>query len=369
MNPNKIHDIMDLAQKIRRASPKEMFNPLFVGEAGLGKSQVVQQWVKKVQKDNPDFGFIDLRIAYMEAPDMIGLPDIKDGKTVHNIPSFWPTKGEGLILLEEPNRGTTGVMNTLMQVLTDRQIHQYRLPEGWMIAACMNPDSAEYDVHQMDTALKDRFVEYRVDYDHNTFVSFIESSEWSETIQLFIKSGTWVYKESKSIGKDGKYVSPRSWAPLNAAEKAGVKNNKMLHDEICRAQLGKDLGKEYWTFCHKQRPVMASDLLLNKEDALSRLSGQSAKDNYQGDMVSATIESVIKHYGGLDDKCPEDKIKESLMCEVALVIPSDQALNLIRGCCKAQKDLKDTEFYKHIAEKYPSLVSVLKSNIKLKKGP
>jgi hypothetical protein len=367
MNPSKITDVLDLARKIRKSNFSEAFNPLFVGEAGLGKSQIVQQWVKKVRDSVPDFGFIDLRIAYMEAPDMIGLPDIKDGKTFHNIPSMWPTSGEGLILLEEPNRGTTGVMNTLMQVLTDRAIHQYKLPDGWIIAACMNPDSAEYDVHQMDTALKDRFVEYRIDYDHNSFVSFIEKNNWSETIQLFIKSGTWIYKESKSIGKDGKYVSPRSWAPLNAAEKAGVKSSKSLHDEICRAQLGKDLGREYWTFCHKQRPVLAADLIANKEDAFNRLTAQSSKDNYQGDMISATIESIVKHYGGLDEKCPSDKVNESTMCAVAQIIPSDQALILIRECCKAQKDMKDSEFYKRLAETQPSLVNVLKSNIKLKK--
>src|ERR1017187_4399505 len=90
------------------------FIPLFTGEAGLGKSQIVQQWVKKQQLRNPNFIFVDLRIAYMEAPDMIGLPEneiTSDGAriTCHYQPDFWPRdpKAEGLILFEEPNRGTT----------------------------------------------------------------------------------------------------------------------------------------------------------------------------------------------------------------------------------------------------------------------
>ena len=145
MKPIDIMKVLDLAQRARRNG--FIFNPLFTGDAGLGKSQICQKWVEEQQKRNPKFFFKDLRIAYMEAPDLIGFPETEKDerdlvRTCHRLPEFWPTDpdAEGLILLEEPNRGTVGVMNCLMQMLTDRIIHNYEVPKGIIFAACINPD-------------------------------------------------------------------------------------------------------------------------------------------------------------------------------------------------------------------------------------
>jgi len=223
--------VLDLAYAARQAD--EIFNPLFTGEAGLGKSQVCQQWVKKKTKENPKFGFIDLRIAYMEAPDLIGFPEVFEvngvRRTVHELPDFWPTEGEGLLLLEEPNRGTTGVMNCLMQILTDRKVHKYTLPPGWIIAACINPEGAEYDVNNMDAALKDRFEEYEIEFDHQSFSEYIDAANWDNRVQSFVNSGFWIYKTPKELGPEGSYISPRTWSKMNAAEKAGVHKARSLH--------------------------------------------------------------------------------------------------------------------------------------------
>ncbi len=205
MKPSKIHEALDMAFAARKIG--KTLNPLFAGAAGIGKSEICQQWVKEQQKRNKDFKFIDLRIAYMEAPDLIGFPEKEidsngTPRTAHLLPDFWPTdpNSEGLILLEEPNRGTTAVMNCLMQILTDRKVHKYELPKGWIIAAAINPDSAEYDVNTMDTALRNRFAEFEVEYDHPTFCAYMESSKWHDTIQNFVKSGTWVYKDAAHLG-------------------------------------------------------------------------------------------------------------------------------------------------------------------------
>src|ERR1035437_7639114 len=218
MKPSHIPTVMDTALAARRAG--EVFNPLFTGEAGLGKSQIVQQWVKLQKKRNPKFGFIDLRIAYMEAPDLIGLPEnevvteefvkgdpIQTRITNHYQPDFWPRdpESEGLLLLEEPNRGTSGTTNCLMQLLTDLKVHKYELPKGWIIAACINPDSSGYDVATMDTALKDRFVDFEVEYDALTFIEFMDKQNWNESVQRFVGDAIWIYKTSQELGAGGKY--------------------------------------------------------------------------------------------------------------------------------------------------------------------
>lgn len=371
MKPSNIFAVLDLAREAR--SQGRTINPIFTGEAGLGKSEITQAWVKKQRETNKNFGFLDLRIAYMEAPDLIGFPsEGKDGtgraRTMHLLPEFWPTEGEGLILLEEPNRGTTGVMNCLMQLLTDFKVHNYELPKGWMIAACINPDSSEYDVNTMDAALKDRFVEFEVEYDPMTFIDFMAEKDWHESIQLFVGAGLWTYKDTKQIGKDGKYISPRTWSKVNAAEKAGVNKSRALHRLTVCSILGKDIGNEYHKYCYDSAPVTASDLLKDKGAAMKRLKAQSDPSTYQGDMIAATVESIEKNYGGLKKDCKADQIDEDLMAEVAKTIPSDHAVNLIKACGYKQSKGQITNFFKDFTRRHPELVQVLKDNIKLNRA-
>lgn len=371
MKPSNIFAVLDLAYSAR--SQGNALNPIFTGEAGLGKSEITQAWVKKMRAKNPEFGFLDLRIAYMEAPDLIGFPsEYKDknglDRTKHMLPDFWPTEGEGLILLEEPNRGTTGTMNCLMQLLTDFKVHNYTLPPGWMIAACINPDSSEYDVNTMDAALKDRFVEFEIEFDHIAFIDFMDQANWHESVQMFVGSGIWTYKSTKEIGKDGKYISPRTWSKVNAAEKAGIHNSRQLHRIVVSSILGKDIGNEYHKFCFEQAPVTAQDILKDRDSAFKRLKAQSDPQTYQGDMIAATVESIEKHYGGLKKNCKADQIDEDTMAEVAKTIPSDHAVNLIKACGYKQSQGQITQFFKEFSVRHPELVKVLKDNIKISRA-
>ena len=371
MKPSNIIAVMDLALKARKNN--EVMNPMFTGDAGLGKSQIVQQWVAKQRETNPSFGFVDLRIAYLEAPDLIGFPETaadKNGvaRTMHRLPEFWPTEGEGLIFLEEPNRGTTGVMNCLMQLLTDRKVHNYSLPPGWIIAAAVNPDSSEYDVNAMDAALKDRFEEFEVEYDAMTFIEFMDAKGWHEPVQRFVGNGIWVYKTPKEIGQNGKYISPRTWSKVNAAERAGLSDNRMLHRMTVCGILGKDIGNEYHSYCFDQAPVTAADLIKDKKAAIKRLKEHCAIDTYRGDMIPVTVESIIKAYGGKKDQCKPDQIDEDTMVEVAKIIPADQTANLIKGCGFAVAKGRMSDFLAQFVKDHPELINIMKSNIKINRA-
>lgn len=372
MKPSNIFAVLDMAKRARDLD--QILNPIFTGEAGLGKSQVAQQWVATQRKRNPNFGFLDLRIAYLEAPDLIGFPDAeKDSsgviRTKHRLPEFWPTgeDSEGLILLEEPNRGTTGVMNCLMQLLTDRKVHNYELPKGWIIASCVNPDSSEYDVNTMDAALKDRFEEFEVEYDAMTFLTYMENKNWDDKIQRFISSGIWVYKTTKEIAKDGKYISPRTWSKVNAAELSGVHDNRQLHRLVVCSILGKDIGNEYHKYCYDQAPVTAEDILKDKSAALKKLKEQSDPNSYKGDLIAATVESIVKNYGGLAKDAKSSQINEDTMAEIAKIIPADHAVNLIKECGYKQSKGQISSFFKDFVGRHPQLVQVLKDNIKISK--
>jgi len=274
--------------------------------------------------------------------------------------------------------------------MTDRMVGpNYKVPsgddlgkpnaDGWIIAGAMNPEGAKYDVNAMDTALADRFEFFQVDYEFNTFLHYVETTNWDQKIATFLKSGQWVYKAPEHIGKDGKYISPRTWSKLNAAELAGASNGpgkQQTHRTICQSVLGKHVGNEYWKTCWDDAPILANDLLTDSKKALKKLKKQSSSgDSYAGDKVAVTVESIIENYGGFyegrvrPDKSDwphkEGEIDEETMVAVAMIIPSDQAINLIKGCGYKVHKGQVTSYFREFYKRNKECVKLMQDNIKI----
>lgn len=364
MKPAEIFKVLDLAQKARNKNLT--FNPLFEGDAGVGKSEICQAWAKKQKELDPEFGFLDIRLAYFEGPDFVGLPKLTtdvDGKerTSHILPDMWPAEGtRGLLLIEEPNRANSSVMNCMMQLLTDRKIHNYKLPDGWVIAACINPDSAEYDVNTMDSAMKNRFEIYKVLYDQNSFIKFMKEHNWNQNIVNFVESGTWLYKRPNELGDQGVYISPRTWSKMNAAELCDLSQDRDLHIETSQSILGLGVGREYYNFTFESRPVTLEELMKSaksQEKALDRLKKYC--EPYRGDLVSVTVTSLIEGYG------KEKKLTDELVCKVAKLIPQDQARALLESIVLKDfelngGDVAKTKKLRHFVDIDPELKACLK---------
>jgi hypothetical protein len=195
----------------------------------------------------------------------------------------------------------------------------------------------------------------------------MDKNDWDPAIQSFVKSGAWVFKEANSLGKDGKYISPRTWEQVNAASIAGAAEDKQLHRQILTAILGKDIGNELWRFVHDDAPVTAADLIKSKAKAMKKLKEHADPKQIQGDKLSVTIESIVKAFPKDGKATEKDHVSEELMVEVAMVLPSDQAVQLLRevGLKAYSSDVKG--FFNNFVKKYPALIDILKGNIKISK--
>lgn len=317
MKPQDIYTVMDLARRARQNHRK--FNPLFVGPPGIGKSEIVQDWCK-----SNGLPFIDIRSAYLEAPDVIGYPAVeKVGDrqvTVHNVPEFWPADGEGVIFLDEINRGTTSMMNTFMQLLTDRKVHKYCLPDGWIIVGAVNPENEHNDVNTMDTALKDRFAIFDISYDKKTFIKFMETNNWDVNVRMFVESNTWSYSKPEDIGDVAgtKYNSPRTLALLNSALVSQVP--KDLELDIYESILGKNMGRTFFQFMNDEQPVLYKDIVKNPKAAFNKLKKFSDPSNYKAGHISLTMKDIVEN----------SDIKDELLAQVLLNIPADNGPSLIQ---------------------------------------
>jgi hypothetical protein len=239
-----------------------------------------------------------------------------------------------------------------MQLLTDRKVHDYSLPSGWVIAGCINQDDGNYDVNTMDAALSDRFETFAIEYDHKTFTDYIRANDWHKPLINFIESGIWVYKKAGEIGEQGKYISPRTFSKLNVAELAGLSDNRELHFQVSTAELGDAVGREYYKYKFEDAPIVVKDLLEDEKAALKKLKKQCDSDTYRADLVNVTVESLCEAF-------ERKEVSEELVVKVAKIIPSDLALSMItKVLIMINKDVsKDSDLFKlkHFLDKHPEL--------------
>jgi len=140
--------------------------PVFLwGSPGVGKSQVVKQTATSMQLD-----IIDVRAILLDPVDLRGIPKINiEGMSEWCAPSFLPTTGEGVLFLDELNAAPPLVQAACYQLILDRRIGEYQLPDGWAIIAAGNREQDRAVTHKMPSALSNRFV-------HIDFT--VNSHEW-----------------------------------------------------------------------------------------------------------------------------------------------------------------------------------------------
>jgi MoxR-like ATPase len=111
---------------------------LLIGAHGVGKSQFVEAAAKAL-----DIGCEIYDLSIMEPVDLAGLPEIKDGRMRYAPAKRLPTDGKGFLFFEELNRVSRDLRAACLQICTARRFNDYRLPDGWLPIAAINPSEEE----------------------------------------------------------------------------------------------------------------------------------------------------------------------------------------------------------------------------------
>lgn len=350
MKPTEIVDILDLAKKARAGG--HIFNPLFISAPGLGKTEITQQWAKEQGLKS-----IVISLSNCDPPDFKGFPitQIVNGRQRLSFatPDFWPDEGEGIIILEELNRAPTSIIQCMLS-LTDarRGFDGYKLPEGWLVAGCINPENAEYDVNTLDPAVKDRFEMFNIVYDKAVAVDFMRHVDYHKDIINFIDANIFTYVLPGNLGNTpgAKYNSPRTFSKLNAVLQTGFKadKEKLLFDTI----LGANVGKSFYEFRHNLSPVTVFDLKNSLGPSLKKLKKYSDPENYQGGLISLTVKDIIE----------DASITNELLADVLRTIPVGAGTSLLQDLGIKRGD-KQGELLVTMCTEFPDLKALFKSVI------
>ena len=241
---------------------------LLEGLHGIGKSEIVKQYCIE-----NGYHYTALFLSHQEVGDLIGIPvtEMINGENV----TLWSkpvwlqrmtevaSKGKHcVLLLDELNRAQTDVLNSALQLVLERQIHEHSLPtvDGikTQVIACINPTSeGDYQVQEIDPALLDRFLKLEVEVDTEGWLNWARENNVNKIVRDFILNNPtklhFIPEDQNDIGP-----TPRSWAKLgafidnfnkfNKLDKELDKEHESILFNIIRGKVGSSIGAQFYTF-------------------------------------------------------------------------------------------------------------------------
>jgi hypothetical protein len=187
--------------------------PLYLhGSPGVGKSDALRQLAAETKRN-----FLDIRVGTMLPEDLTGIPvpDLERRVATWLRAEFWPSverDGEkGIICFDELSDAPRNMQSCIYRVVLDRQIGDYKLPEGWWPAAAGNRREDKAAAQTISTALANRFGHAHIRADYKCWKAWALKNDLDDMLIGFLG-----YRENLLHSMEGadllSFPTPRSWA-------------------------------------------------------------------------------------------------------------------------------------------------------------
>lgn len=198
---------------IRHAITKR--RPIFLwGAPGIGKSDIVHQIAEASEAH-----VIDIRLSLWEPTDIKGIPyfDSNDKQMVWAPPSELPNESVAkkhkqiILFLDEMNSAAPAVQAAAYQLILNRRVGTYKLPDNVVIIAAGNREVDRGIVYRMPAPLANRFIhiEMKVDFE-DWFQWAVAHNIHKDVVGFLTFSKKDLYDfDPKNSGRS--FATPRSW--------------------------------------------------------------------------------------------------------------------------------------------------------------
>ena len=238
---------------------------LGLGAPGVGKSQIIRQIGRKF-----DYKVIDIRLAQMSEVEIGGLiyPNESRTKTVWLAPDVLPNEERDgkntILLLDEITSCTKRVQVAAYQLILDRRIGEYRLPEGTFVVALGNREDDDGVYIQLAGPLADRFE-----------IHYIEPNfqEWKEdyalpfgvhpfVVQYLSYKPAALHNQKQEAGKMV-FATPRSWDRVSQILKMDADVTKPVIRNKIIGNVGEIEGNQFVEYCRTHHNLVSAEDFLN----------------------------------------------------------------------------------------------------------
>ena len=212
MSDISIRQVGPKAAKTSIAFAIKKKRPIFLwGPPGIGKSDLIKQI-----GDDTDREVIDVRLALWEPTDIKGIPyfDSNAGTMTWAPPAELPTdpKSKAILFLDELNSAPPAVQAAAYQLILNRKVGTYHLPEGVDIVAAGNRDGDKGVTYRMPAPLANRFVHLEMKVDFEDWQDWATLNGIHPEVVGYVgyaKQDLYDY-DPKSPSKS--FATPRSWS-------------------------------------------------------------------------------------------------------------------------------------------------------------
>ncbi len=180
------------------------------GPPGVGKSDMIRQTAERHRVP-----VIDIRLSQMEPSDLRGIP-FRNGEHVEwATPAILPDAerhGErGILFLDEITSAPPSVSAAAYQLILDRRLGEYQVPEGWAIFAAGNRQGDRGVTYTMPAPLANRFSHFDVEAHLDDWVAWAYAHGIDERVIAFLRFRPELLFDFDPAHNPMAFPSPRSW--------------------------------------------------------------------------------------------------------------------------------------------------------------
>lgn len=257
------------AYRVVKDSIKNNTPIMLWGPPGIGKSSLIHQIAAEMSRE-----VLDLRLAQLEPTDLRGvpMPDATIGRARWYLPAFWPDRAEknmerqvevvdkdgnkkmesvgikagncpngpGIVFLDEIEKAPISVKNASLQLVLDRAIGTYKLPDDWAIVCAGNREEDGCFSAPLGAALSNRMIHLDIEPDVDAWGMWARDNNVQEDIIGFLYfKPELLYKQTEEHA----FPTPRSWVMASGLSE-NVKTQKE-QKELIGAAVGRSAAQEY----------------------------------------------------------------------------------------------------------------------------
>jgi hypothetical protein len=190
--------------------------PLFLwGPPGIGKSELVEGITREL-----DGLMIDLRLGQMEPTDIRGIPfynkdigkmdwappiELPDEETAKQYPIV-------VLFLDELNSAAPSVQSAAYQLILNRRIGKYVLPDNVVMVAAGNRESDKGVTYRMPTPLANRFVHQEMKVDFASWQEWAVNNKIHKDVVGYLSFAKQDLYDFDAKSASRAFATPRSWS-------------------------------------------------------------------------------------------------------------------------------------------------------------
>ncbi len=255
LRPSELSQVLALLVEARQ--PTIVWGPL-----GAAKSQIAQQVASAANRQ-----YVDVRALLLDPVDLRGIPwRDTDDRTRWAPPAFLPRSddsGRWLINLEELPSAVPMVQAALYQLVLDRKVGEYELPEGASLIACGNRETDRGVVHRMPTPLASRFVHLEIRVDSEDWLKWGAANGIAAEVLFYITYQPDLLHRFDPQSKERAFPCPRTWEFVSNIVKHRNGLDSAAERAIFRGAVGEAAAVEFAAFLNVWRELPHPRAVLN----------------------------------------------------------------------------------------------------------